>query len=238
MNKKSSPFFDGANQPEFHHFPLEIAVDSTPLPPDLTPFDTDILRICGTLGSRPDADDFRGLFRAYPEILNQIQTAVNGEIFAGRNSESEFLADLTEIWFKRSGFEHIFCGSIQRGQLKGMHYVGRYLQLQQQGLAAKLPNNQQHEEIIEGVVYTIGVLLKYGSRIIVDKQTGYALITDAVELLIAATQAFKLKARPNTVCVFPVVDVDAGHTYPAVFVKQDNAIVTFYPDATPNDGRC
>ena len=107
-----------------------------------------------------------------------------------------------------------------------------------QGLAGKLPNNQQQQEVIEGAVYTIGVLLKYGSRIIIDRRTGYALISDAVELLIAATQAFKLKDRPNAVCTFPVVDVDSGHTYPAVFVKEDNAIVTFYPDATPTDPQC
>jgi hypothetical protein len=35
-----------------------------------------------------------------------------------------------------------------------------------------------------------------------------------------------------------VVDGDSGHTYPAVFVKEDNAIVTFYPDATPTDPPC
>jgi Bacterial EndoU nuclease len=232
------PFFDNTDNPEFHHFPQGIAVDGTPLPPDLSPFDSDLLEVCGTLGHRAHAKDFRALLRAYPKILQRIQIAVDGEIFPGRNSATEFLEDLTAIWFERHGFEHIFCGSIDRGQLKGLHYVGRYLQLQQQGLAGKLPNNQHQQEVIAGVVYTIGVLLKYGSRIIVDKRTGYALISDAVELLIAATQAFKLRARPNSVCTFPVVDVDSGHTYPAVFVKENNAIVTFYPDVTPTAQHC
>jgi Bacterial EndoU nuclease len=236
--KHLPPFFDNTDHAEFHHFPHGIAVDGTPLPPDLAPFDRQVLQVCGTLGSRPDPDDFRALFKVYPKILHQIQTAVGGEIFPGRDTESEFLEDLTAIWFERHGFEHVFCGSIDRGQLKGLHYVGRYLQLQQQGLAGKLPNNQHQQEVIEGVVYTIGVLLKYGSRIIVDKRTGYALISDAVELLIAATQAFKLRARPNSVCTFPVVDVDSGHTYPAVFVKENNAIVTFYPDVTPAAQHC
>jgi Bacterial EndoU nuclease len=237
-NKHLPPFFDNTDNPEFHHFPDGIAVDGTPLPPDLSPFDRTVLQVCGTVGSRPHPDDFRALFQAYPEILQQIQTAVDGEIFPGRASTTEFLEDLTAIWFKRYGFEHIFCGSIDRGQLKGLHYVGRYLQLQQQGLAGKLPDNQHQQEVIEGAVYTIGVLLKYGSRIIIDRRTGYALISDAVELLIAATQAFKLKDRPNSVCTFPVVDVDSGLTYPAVFVKEDRAIVTFYPDVTPNDPQC
>ena len=236
--RKLPPFFDNTDNPEFNHFPQGIAVDGTPLPPDLSPFDRKVLQVCGNVGSRPHPDDFRALFRAYPKILQQIQIAVDGEIFPGRSANSEFLEDLITIWFKQHGFEHIFCGSIHRGQLKGLHYVGRYLQLQQQGLAGKLPNNQQQQEVIEGAVYTIGVLLKYGSRIIIDRRTGYALISDAVELLIAATQAFKLKDRPNSVCTFPVVDVDSGHTYPAVFVKEDNAIVTFYPDVTPTDPPC
>jgi Bacterial EndoU nuclease len=237
--KKQLPqFFDNIDNPEFHHFPHGRRVDITPPQPDLSPFDSDILEVCGRLGHHPHAEDFRALLTAHPEILQRIQVAVDGEIFPGRNSAAEFLEDLISIWFNRRGFEHIFCGSIHRGQLKGLHYVGRYLQLQQQGLAGKLPDNQHQQEVIEGAVYTIGVLLKYGSRIIIDKRTGYALVSDAVELLIAATQAFKLKDRPNSVCTFPVVDVDSGHTYPAVFVKEDHAIVTFYPDATPTDPQC
>lgn len=236
--KHFPPFFDDLNNPEIHSFPTDIPVDITPPPPDLTPFDRDVLKICGNLGNHVHAEKFKALLRAYPEILHQIQTAVGGEIFPGRNTEAEFLQDLTEIWFKRDGFKHIFCGSIERGQLKGMHYVGRYLQLQEQGLAGKLPNNRHQQETIDGAVYTIGVLLKYGSRIIVDQRTGYALVTDAVELLIAATQAFKIKSRPKSVCTFPVIDTDSGHTYPAVFVKEDNAIITFYPDVTPTDPPC
>jgi Bacterial EndoU nuclease len=236
--KHLQPFFDGTDNPEFHHFPRGRAVDITPLPPKLSPFDRDVLQVCGNLGNRADAVDFQALLSAYPKILQRIQTAVDGEIFPGRTTEAEFLEDLTKIWFKRHGFEHIFCGSIHKGELKGLHYVGRYLQLQEQGLAGKLPDNQHQQEMIEGAVYTIGVLLKYGSRIIVDRRTGYALVTDAVELLIAATQAFKIKSRPKSVCTVDVVDADSGHTYPAVFVKEDNAIVTFYPDVTPTDAHC
>jgi hypothetical protein len=239
LRKKHLPlFFDRINNPEIHDFPDGIAVDITPPPPDLSPFDLDVLQVCGDLGSRADAEDFQALLRAYPEILQRIQTAVDGEIFPGRSTETEFIEDLTKIWFKRHGFEHIFCGSIHKGQLKGMHYVGRYLQLQEQGLAGKLPNNQHQQETIEGVVYTIGVLLKHGNHLIADRRTGYALVTDAVELLIAATAAFKTKSRPKSVCTLNVIDADSGRTYPAVFVKEDNAIVTFYPDVTPTDPHC
>jgi Bacterial EndoU nuclease len=237
-HKHLPPFFDRTDNPELHYFPRGVEVDITPPPPDLATFDRDVLQVCGSLGDRVHGEDFKALLRAYPEVLQRIQTAVDGEIFPGRDTEIEFLADLTEIWFKRRGFEHIFCGNIHNGKLKGMHYVGRYLQLQEQGLAGKLPNNQHQEEAIAGAVYTIGVLLRYGSRLLVDRRTGYALITDAAELLIAGTQAFKSQTRSQLVCTFPVIDADSGHTYPAVFVKEDDAIVTFYPDVTPTDPQC
>jgi Bacterial EndoU nuclease len=236
--KHLPPFFDRTDNPELHHFPQGVPVDMTPPPPDLSPFDRDVLQVCGNLGDRAHARDFQALLMAYPEVLQAIKQAVNGEIFAGRNTDVEFLADLTEIWFKHHGFEHVFCGNIHDGKLKGMHYVGRYLQLQEQGLAGKLPHNHQQEETIEGVVYTLGVLVKFGGRFLSDRRNGYALITDAMELLIAATVAFKTRAKSRSVCTFAVSDADSGLTYPAVLVKEDNAIVTFYPDATPTDLHC
>jgi hypothetical protein len=236
--KPLPPFFDRLDNPEFHHFPPGEEVDSTPPPPHLAPFDRDILRVCGKIGCRVYAADFQVLLSDYPQVLQRIQASVDGEIFPGRQTTAEFLEDLTSIWFNQHGFEHIFCGSIRKGKIKGMHYVGRYLQLQEQGLAGKLPHNQSQEEIIAGATYTIGVLLRYGNQVLVDRRTGYALVTDAAELLIAATQAFKTQNRSNTVCTFPVVDVDSGQKYPAVFVKKDDAIVTFYPDATPTDPPC
>jgi hypothetical protein len=236
--KQLPPFFDHLDNPELHHFPRGEEVDGTPPPPHLAPFDRGVLKVCGNIGSRVYAADFQALLGAYPQVLQRIQASVDGEIFPGRSTTAEFLEDLTSIWFEQHGFEHIFCGSIRKGKIKGMHYVGRYLQLQEQGLAGKLPHNQSQEEIIEGAAYTIGVLLRYGNQVLVDRRTGYALVTDAAELLIAATQAFKTQERANTVCTFPVVDVDSGQKYPAVFVKKDDAIVTFYPDATPTDPAC
>jgi hypothetical protein len=238
-SKRLPPFFDRVDNPETHKFPAGEKVDITPPPPQLSEFDRDVLQVCGNLGDRVSREDFKTLLRdTYPEILDRIYDAVDGEIFPGRQTKIQFLADLTDIWFDRHGFEHIFCGSIRHGQIKGMHYVGRYLELQERGVAGKLPYNNREEEVIEGAVYTIGVLLKYGNRVIVDRRTGYALISDAADLLIAATQAFKSQSRIKSVCTYPVNDVESGHNYSAVFVKEDNAIVTFYPDATPTDPPC
>jgi Bacterial EndoU nuclease len=232
------PFFDRVDNPEYHAFPPDVAVDSTPPPPQLSSFDRDVLQVCGRLGQRVWAKDFQALLQAHPEVLAQISAAVDGEIFPGRQRPEEFLADLTEIWFKRGGFQHIFCGSIRHGKLKGMHYVGRYLQLQEQGLAGKLSANHQQEEIIAGAIYTIGVMINDGYRRLIDRRTGYALLTDATELLIAATMAFKTLGRERGVCTFPVQDADSDQIYSAVFVKEDEAIITFYPDATPSNPTC
>ena len=236
--KHLPPFFDRIDNPELHHFPDGKPVDITPPPPELSVFDRDLLRICGNLGDRVHPAAFKALMKAYPEVLSQIRVAVDGEIFPGRNAEAEFLEDLTNIWFKRRGCEHIFCGEVRGRKIKGMHYVGRYLQLQERGLAGKLPYNWRNEEVIPGVVYTLGILLKYGEETLVDRRTGYALITDAIELLIAATQAFKTESHGKTVCTFSVADPDVDQSYPAVLVKEDNAIVTFYPDATPENSSC
>jgi Bacterial EndoU nuclease len=232
------PFFDRVNNPEYHAFPPGRAVDSTPPPPPLSEFDRDVLQVCGRLGDRVWVEDFRSLLKAHPKVLAKISAAVDGEIFPGRRQPEDFLADLTEIWFRRGGFQHIFCGSLHHGKLKGMHYVGRYLQLQEQGLAGKLPDNYHQEEIIEGAVYTIGVLIDDGHRLLVDRRTGYALLTDALELLIAATLAFKTHTQERGVCTFPVRDTDSDQTYEAVFVKEDRAIITFYPDVTPENPPC
>jgi hypothetical protein len=232
------PFFDHSDNPELHSFPAGTPVDGTPPPPKLSRFDRDVLQVCGNLGDKVWAADFRALLQAYPQVLARIAAAVDGEIFPGRREPPEFLADLTDIWFRRGGFQHIFCGSLHKGQLKGMHYVGRYLQLQEKGLAGKLPHNQGQEEVIAGAVYTIGVLLNHKNRLLVDRRTGYALITDATELLIAATAAFKAQERSYGVCTFPVQDEDSEASYSAVFVKEEGAIVTFYPDATPENPPC
>jgi Bacterial EndoU nuclease len=236
--KRLPPFFDRVDNPELHNFPVSQEVDITPPPPQLNEFDRDLLQVCGNLGDRVHRESFKALMRAYPEVLERIHNAVDGEIFRGRKTKSEFLEDLTAIWFKRQGFQHIFCGVIHDRNLKGLHYFGRYLELQEKGLAGRLPYNWHEEEVIPGVVYTLGVLLKYGQHTIVDRRNGYALITDAIELLIAATQAFKSQPRGKSVCTFSVIDREEGVSYPAVFVKEDDAIVTFFPDATPEHPSC
>jgi hypothetical protein len=232
------PFFDRVDNPELHRVPDDLPVDITPPPPSLKEFDRDLLKICGGLGKRVKPAAFQELLLRYPAVLDRIAAAVDGELFADRSSPNEFLADLTAIWFNRQGLEHVFCGEVCGRKIRGLHYFGRYLQLQSQGIGGRLPNNQHHEEVIPGLVYTIGVLLYHDGRLLSHPRKGYAIVADAENLLVTATKAFKEVGRGRTTCSYNVpVDTAAG-SYSAVLVKEDDGIITFYPDVTPNNPQC
>ena len=233
------PFFDQVNNPEFHRFPSGNSADITPLPPQLNAFDQSVLKTCGTIGSKVKASDVKQLMLNHPFVLQRIQQAAGGELRANRRTQAEFLDDLTSIWSNKRGFQHIFCGEIKsKKDIGGLHFFGRYLQLQNQGIAGRLPNNQAKEEVIPGVVYTLGVVIKQGNRTVSDRIKGYALVSDAAEILIDATKAFKSQGNQQGACLYPVRDQNSGKSYQAVFVKDRNAIVTFYPDATPKGKVC
>lgn len=71
-----------------------------------------------------------------------------------------------------------------------------------------------------------------------DRIKGYPLVSDAAEILINATKAFKDQGNKQGACLYPVQDQNSGKSYQAVFVKDRNAIITFYPDATPKGNVC
>lgn len=238
-NQTLLPFFDQANNPEVHRFPAGRPADITPPPPSLTAFDQAVLQACGPIGSKVTANTFKQLMANHPEILRQIQAAVGGELLPGRNTQAEFLDDLTAAWSDRGGFEHIFCGELEGPEkIGGLHFVGRYLQLQNEKMGGRLGNNLNREEVEPGVIYTLGVVIKRGNQTWTDTIKGYPLITDAQEMLLDGTKAFKAQGSAQGACLYRVQDQPTGQSYQAVFVKDRNAIVTFYPDATPSGRAC
>ncbi|MFB8791067.1 MAG: EndoU domain-containing protein [Potamolinea sp.] len=233
------PFFDNVNNPEQHKFPRGQKVDITPPPPQLNQFDLDVLKTCGSIGSKVRANDFKKLISNYPEVLSKIQQAVGGELLPTRKTPEEFRDDLTTAWFNRGGFEHIFCGELEGSKkIGGLHFVGRYLQLQNQKIGGRLANNLEKEEVIPGVVYTLGVVIKNGNQIVTDDLKGYALVSNASEILVDGTKALKAQGNAQGACILQVRDEDSGKSFSAVFVKDRSAVVTFYPDATPNGKPC
>jgi Bacterial EndoU nuclease len=235
-NMEFQPFFDRESQSEQLRSPTGRSADATPPLPKLNKFDQSVLAVCGEFGSRVEAADVRRLFAQSPDVVKQIKQAVDGEIFAGRDHPSEFLDDLVQIWTENHAFSHIFCGEIKGAGIGGLHYVGRYAQLQQQGQAGRLADNQSEEEVAEGAVYTVGIELQVRGRILRDRKKGYAYPSDAAELLEDGTWAFKQfqpgQTEGTRSCLYSVNDPDAT-PFDMVFVKTDRAIVTLYPDATP-----
>ncbi|BAY76427.1 hypothetical protein NIES25_28760 [Nostoc linckia NIES-25] len=238
-NTKLLPFFDNVNNPVPVGFPAGQQVDITPPPPQLNSFDRAVLKICGPIGTKVSANSFKQLLSSYPDVLQKVQQVSGGELRPGRRNKEQFLEDLTNIWFQRRGFEHIFCGEIYNANdIGGLHFYGRYLQLQNQGIGGRLPYNQGREEVVPGVIYTMGVVIKQKNRTVRDVIKGYGYLSNAEEILLDATKIFKLQGNNEGTCIYNVRDRETDQSFPTIFVREEKAIVTYYPDATPVGAKC
>jgi len=232
------PFFDRENNP------VRVRVggpaDITPPPPALDAFGQAVTAVCGPPGQVVTAGAFQALMRRHPAVLTRTRQFTAGRVFAGRPAHTGndgYLADLAEAWFAVHAFEHIFCGEPQaNGPIGGLHYAGRYLQLQQNGQACRMDNLRQNE-VVPGVIYSMGVVMKtLDGHLSRSSIKGYGLTLSAEDLLKAATAAFAANPgasrQKSTACLLPVQD--DGHAFQAVFVRRQTGIRTFYPDATPD----
>jgi hypothetical protein len=238
-NQKLLPFFDNVNNPVPIGFPPGQQLDITPPPPQLNAFDEAVVKTCGVIGSTVNPNQFKQLLQTHPDVLQKVQQATGGELRPGRKRRSDFLQDLTNVWSKRKGFEHIFCGEIYNdNDIGGLHFYGRYLQLQNQGIGGRLPNNDQRQEVVPGAIYTMGVEIRQGERRVTDVIKGYGYLSNAEEMLVDATRAFKNQGNLEGACILNVRDRETAKVIPSVFVRKESAIVTYYPDATPQGRQC
>ena len=143
-----APFFDIDDRPPN---------DPTPRPPSLNAFDRAMLQVCGDWGSRPTRADFRSALDL-PTLaadVTRIYDALDGSVLGPRREPARFKEELTSVWFDEDGFRHIFCGEPSGGTIGGLHFVGRYLEMQERGwggLAARCNSTE-----IAPPVYTFGV---------------------------------------------------------------------------------
>ncbi len=240
------PFFDSVETGELLSFPRGIEVDAMPKPPTVTAFDQQVLNTCGAFGSGVSVDQVRSLFEKNPDIVAQIKKAVEESVVPlpgmpiRRQLKEVFFEDLVEMWTGQRGFEHIFCGQVKGNQISGLHFAARYYELQRKGVMGRLPFNQRQEEVIAGLVYTVGIQAKVNGRVLNDRKGGYSYVSSALEILIDGTRAytqFKINSgQNNSVCLYNAEDIETLQKFKAVFVKNDRGIVTMYPDATPNAG--
>jgi hypothetical protein len=233
------PFFDEEDNPVRVGFGG--LADITPQPPEVSRFGHAVNATCGAPGKVVSRDEFKALMRAHPGVLARIQAFTGGRVFADRpasDSTTDYLEDLADAWFGIHGFAHILCGEPKAGgTVDGFHFHGRYLQLQQSGEACRLPNLSQNE-VVPGVVYTMGVRMKVGAGVAESPVKGYGLTLSAEDILKVVTRAFAENPTTGTSsvgCLLQVSDDDQDFT--AVFVRRRNGIRTFYPDATPDPRR-
>jgi hypothetical protein len=234
------PFFDTLDNPVQVGFGGR--VDASPPPPQLTPFDTAAAAVCGAPGKSVTRAEFQTLLRSHPDVLGRIKTFTSGRVFPNKPpaaSDEAFLTELTEAWFGVKAFDHIFCGEPSAeggGKIGGLHFHGRYLQLQKAGQACRMANFRQNE-VVPGVIYTIGVIMRMADgREVRDARKGYGLTLSAEDLFKLVTRAFAENpggtASETVGCNLAVAD--DGKSFTAVFARRSTGIRTFYPDATPN----
>lgn len=232
------PFFD--EETNLENPRVGGPADMTPPPPQLTQFDRDISNICGLPGHEVTREEFMTVMNNYPDVLSRIRESIGGEVYSNRptpTTDAAFLEDLTDAWFGSGvGFQHIFCGEPSRGgNIGGFHFAGHYLQLQEQGLASRVPRNSQREEVDPGVIYTLGVIMKVDGGTAQSNIKGYGYTLSAEDLLAFGTQAFHdnpTSRSDSQACLLNVED--DGHDFTMVFVRRSDGIRTFYPDATPD----
>ncbi|MBM0743606.1 hypothetical protein JOY44_18635 [Phormidium sp. CLA17] len=98
-NSSLLPFFDTKTNPVAVDFPRGEQKDISPRPPQLNVFDRKILELCGAGFDAPVSDvKFRQLMTFYPDVVRKLKQATGGELKPNRNSDSQFLDDLTAIW--------------------------------------------------------------------------------------------------------------------------------------------
>lgn len=207
---------------------------SLPAPPALGPLDRAVLALCGGWGSRPDAKAFRRMLddpALAPEV-EQIRAALDGRVTGPHRGPDEFRDELTRAWFRSGGFRHVFCGEPGPQGLGGLHYAGRYLQMQEEGWGGLDPTCRRTERVPP--VQTFGVRYRIpGGGWGRACPKGYAEGLDAAALMVEAVRAYRALQPPadgTLACLHPVAEPG----YLAVFVARDGAIRTFYPDASPS----
>lgn len=231
----SVPFFDSINNP-VSGLAFGSPADVTPVAPTLNSFDNAVNNLCGAPGTVVTRSGFQTLMNNNPTVLANIKSYVGGFLVAGRTSDSLFLSDLTDVWFNAVGFDHVLCGEpVQGGSIGGLHFVGRYVQLQNDGLAGRKASNSFNEEVVPGAIYTVGAIVKVGSGTAQSNIKGYGYTLNAEDILKIGALAYK--KNPNTsstnqACSWTTTD--DGKTFQSVFVRRSGGIRTFYPDATPS----
>ncbi|WP_339047739.1 EndoU domain-containing protein [Candidatus Mesenet endosymbiont of Phosphuga atrata] len=187
-------------------------------------FDKKILRLCGAFGSKkPTKERFIAMLKD-PEneiITRTIYDALNHEVITPNANLDQFVEELSQVWFNSNGFTHIFCGQPRNITLGGLHFNPRLVEVSQTKRARIV---EKKLEPVYGTAYTVRVEFLNRKKEIQQKDK---LTLDktlhANDILAYATQAFKMIEGREGELYYGL------NGYTGVFIKRDNAIITFYP---------
>lgn len=215
--------------------------DITPAAPPLNKFDKDVLTFCGAPGKVTTAEGFKSLMKANPDILKNIFEFTSGKVFQEKSKHSNlntYLNDLADAWYSLHAFDHIFCGEKSGRSIGGLHFYGRYQQLESTNQICRM-NNFSSNEVVEGTIYSMGVEMKLSNNEVIRHSIkGYGLTLNASDMLLSATRAFSenhTDSNKSEHCILSLSDGNA--IYDMVFVRRNNGIRTYYPDATPDKNK-
>lgn len=220
-------------QKQYNFKPFFAENDKTlPAPPSLNEFDKQVLKICGTWGHRVTRQEF--LAGITDENMQKLYNKLDHTIITPHASIEVFKKELADIWFKRRGFEHVFCGKSEQNKLRGFHYIGRYLYMQQKHLAG-LSTKKCSRTGTKYPVYTIAIdFTDTDGEVKTRCNVSYAYDLNAFDLITEVTNAYKQAKQhgKNHLCIYHVKH--GGNSYAATFVRRNDAIVTFFPNLKPN----
>ena len=201
-----------------------------PIIPTLTEFDHAVLKACGGWGDLVTRSNLNTLFAG--KALQSIYKELNHTIITKDADIDTFAKELISIWLDHRGFEHVMCGQPHSHTLGGLHYVGRYLQMQQNKWGGL--NATCNKEEIKGPIYTIGVDFITSKGTIATKcPSGYDYNMNVYHTIVEGTKTFK-EVYNKKGKDWKGACISSNKQGDFVFVKGNDAIVTFYPDASPS----
>lgn len=236
--------------PEF--FDKDSTTRHAPEEPELTDFDLDVLLLCGNWGADVRAADFANMMLSDSnrEVVKRMRHALGERIFSRATNDKQFVDELTQVWFKKRGFQHVFCGEPDAYNLGGFHYAARYWQAQDEGWAGyrKLEKNINKrplekcrkfyiKEKINPPIYTTSVsyIDPEDGKIQAKCASGYNLKMHAEAIFIAGSRAFKQANRRigknrKEACLYESRQEGIPRHFSQLVIKQ-RALRTFFPIA-------
>ena len=225
---KCKPFFDDDSKTKF-----------APPAPQLTAFGKGVLRACGPIRGQVNEREFDALLKDNWLLLKETIPNEWASL-----SDNDLVEKLRQTWLTHNGFNHIYCGEWNGGAIQGLHFTGRYLQLQQEKKICY--SESKDEEIAPDKVYTIGVRsTDYANR---HDKKGYALKQSAIDLFVLGNKVFEYCNSQGVWAPYKSTFDNALYVknskleihYKAICKATDPknkltyGLLTLYPDLTPD----